>query len=158
MSRFSELGSYKNVIISKLISNTNLVKAIAHNEPNFLDVSLPPIVPTSLIYKNIFPYAYVPDVEVEVKTYITIMFNNFTLEKSFYKVGNIGFYVFSHFSILPTDYNVTRTDYILNQIDILFNKTHDLGIGGAQFSRMNDIKVDKYHFGSFIEYKDFSFN
>lgn len=159
MSRFSELSTYKNTILSKLITNDGLVRAIYHNESNFLDASLPPITtPSSLIYKNIFPYAYIPEAQDEQKTYITVMFNNFQLDKAFYKVGNIGFYVFTHFSLMPTDYNVLRTDYILNQIDTLFNKTNDLGIGKLQFARMGDIKPSRVHFGSFIEYKDFSFN
>lgn len=157
MGRFTELGTYKNEILLKLVSDENIVKALGNNTPNFKDLS-PISNPNSLIYNNIYPYAYIPEAETDMKTYITIMFNNFKLDKTFYKVGNICFYVFSHFSLMQTNYNVLRTDYILNQIDELFNRTHDLGIGKLQFSRMGDIKVSKYHFGSFIEYKDFSFN
>lgn len=157
MGRFSELSTYKNEILLKLISNTNIVKALGNGQSNFLDI-LPISNPTSLIYNNIFPYAYVPEAETDEKAYITIIFNNYKLDKTVYKIGNIGFYVFAHHSLMKTDYNVLRTDYILNQIDTLFNETHDLGIGKLLFSRMGDVKLSRYHFGSFIEYKDLSFN
>jgi len=86
------------------------------------------------------------------------MFDNFKLENTFYKVGLINFYVFCNFSLQRTDYSMLRSDYLINQIDETFNKTHDLGIGSLQFYRMGDIKVSKNYFGCYIQYKDFSFN
>lgn len=158
MGRFSELGTYKSKIIQKLISDDNIVRAIGISQKNFLDKNITPPEPHSLIYNNIYPYAYIPEAEDLMKTYITIMFNNFQLNKTFYKVGDICFYVFCHFSLQETNYAILRSDYLINQIDEVFNRTHDLGIGSLQFNGMGDIKVSKYHFGSYIRYKDFSFN
>lgn len=160
MSRLSELTSYRNIIISKLISNDNIIKAVGNNESNFLGVESKD--PSSLIYSNIFPYYYalssLNQTNQEQKTFITMMFKNLRLENRIFKVSSICFYVFTHFLLMPTDYGSLRTDYILNQIDQTFNQTKELGIGELQFEKLDDMPFSPYHFGSAITYKDFSFN
>lgn len=139
-----------------LVSNDNIVKAIGNNQSDFLNH--PSVLPSSLMFNNIYPFLYVPEAQDEQKTYITIAFRNFRLDRTFYKIGNICFYVFSHYSLMQTDYGILRTDFIINQIDTIFNKTEQLGIGKLQFDKMDDIKISRFHIGSYIEYKDLSFN
>jgi len=156
VSRLSEITTYKNTILTKLISNENIVKALGNNVANFLDVPFT-ANPRTLLFENIFPYAFVPDTQEDQQSYITIMFK-FKKGKHYYKVGSIGFYVFSHKDILKTNYPWLRTDYIINQIDEIFNESKELGIGELQFNRMEDVKVSNVHSGCYIEYTDLSFN
>lgn len=156
MSRLSEISTYKNTILTKLIQNDNIVKAVGNVNSDFMDTASISN-PRELLFKNIYPFLYVPDAEEEQKCYITMKFK-FKRSGSYYKVGNIRFYVFAHQDILKTDYPWLRTDYILNEIETLFNETRELGIGELQFGDMDDMKVSSAHCGSYIEYVNLSFN
>jgi hypothetical protein len=156
MSRLSEISTYKNTILSKLIQNENIVKAIGNINSDFLNTSAISN-PRELLFNNIYPFLYVPDSQEEQKCYITIKFK-FKYSGNMYKVGNVCFYVFAHQDIQKTDYPWIRTDYVLNEIETLFNETRDLGIGELQFDDMDDIKVSSSHCGSYISYKNLSFN
>jgi hypothetical protein len=161
LGRFSELGKNKNIIISKLIENDDIVKAIGNPEKNFLD--LPKIEnPSSLIYTHIFPYGFalsdLSQINQEQKTFITMMVSNIRLKDRVYKIGDICLYVFCHFLLMQTAYSVNRTDFIINKIDETLNQSKELGIGELQFERLDDMRFSTYHFGSAIKYKDFSYN
>ena len=156
MGRLSEISVYKNTILTKLIENENIVKAIGNINSDFLDT--PSITnPRELLFKNIFPFPYIPDAQEEQKCYITMKFK---LQRSgnMFKLGEIFLYVFAHQDILKTEYPELRTDYILNELDEMFNETRDLGIGELQFGGMEDMKFSSVHSGSFIKYVNLSFN
>jgi len=156
MSRFSEISEYKNTILTKLIQNDNIVKAVGNVNSNFLDTASISN-PRELLFENIYPFLYVPDTETEQKCYITMKFK-FQRDSNVYKLGKVCFYVFAHQDILKTDYPWLRTDYIINQIDDTFNETRDLGIGEVQFGSMEDMKFSNTHSGSYVEYVNLSFN
>jgi hypothetical protein len=157
MSRLSEITKYKNTILAKLITNENIVKALGNIEANFLDVPVIPN-PRTLLFKNIFPYAFVPETVEDQQAYITVMFKFKRAKSNYYKIGSIGFYIFAHKDILKTAYPWLRTDYIVNQIDEVFNQSQELGIGSLQFHRMEDVKVSNVHSGCYLEYADLSYN
>ena len=156
MSRLSEIPKYKNKILELLMGNDNIVKALGNNDINFLDTASISN-PKDLLFENIFPYCFVPEPEDEQKTYITLMFQC-RGGKFYYKIGTIGFYIFSHNDLLKTNYPEMRTDYIVNQIDTLFHENQNFGLGELQFSKRDDIKVTKYHSGIYLEYHNLSFD
>ena len=156
MSRLSEISTYKNTILTKLIQSEDIVKAIGNVNPDFLDT--PSVTnPRELLFKNIYPYLYVPDAQEEQKCYVTMKFK-FQRSGNMFKVGKICFYVFAHQDIMKTEYPWIRTDFIINKIDEIFNETRDLGIGELQFGGMDDMKFSGAHSGGYIEYIDLSFN
>ena len=157
MSRFKELGEYKNKIMMCLLSNQNIVKALTYNTPDF---STKPDVddPSSLIYNNIFPYKNIPLTQNEQKTFITMCFSDYRKTGRSFKIGYIDFYIFTHFNLMPTDLGILRTDYILSEIDDLFNEYTDLGIGRLMFDKMNEFQINEYFSGYIISYKDTSYN
>jgi len=156
MARLAEVTTYKNTILSNLIQNEDIVKALYSKEPNFLDSSTP-VDAKSLLFTNIFPYAYIPNSQETQEAYITVLFK-FRRYNNAIKVGRVCFYVFAHKDLLKTDYPWLRTDYIINKIEEMFNRSRDLGIGKLEFREMEDVKVSDYHSGSYIIYEDMSFN
>lgn len=155
--RLKELSDYKNKIISAMISNDNLIKAISNNSEDFLDQPIVSDV-TSTIYKNIFPYKYIPTTQTQASTYITMSFNNFSSRGREFKVGNIYFYVICHNSLLRTSYGCLRYDYIANQLDEIFNNNENISIGDFQFDSMSDLQVNENYMGCWLCYKAMSFN
>lgn len=156
MSRLAELGEYKNTILLKLINNDNLVRAVNNPESDFL--TNPVADPSSIIYSNLFPYKFVPDIQSGEKTFITMMFSDFQLVNTVYKSGCIWFYVFTHKNLMKTDYGILRSDYIINQIDEVMNQSRELGIGKLQFEGMSDFSVSEDYLGGWIKYKNYDFN
>jgi hypothetical protein len=154
--RFSELGKNKNEIIMRLISSENIIKALTYPLTNFLEqpTSEDPI---SLIYTQIFPYAKVPTTQDTAKTFITMKFG-YKPDGVFYKVSNIWFYVITHISLVRTDYGMLRYDFIINEIDKLFNSQRGIGIGKLPFYTMDDFQVNDNWLGVCIGYKSTEFN
>jgi hypothetical protein len=75
-----------------------------------------------------------------------------------YKSGNIFIYVFTHKSLMKTDYGMSRTDFLINKIDEVFNQTRELGIGKLKFESISDFIINDTYLGTWIEYKNYDFN
>lgn len=153
MGRFAELGTNKTTILLRLIENQNIVKCLVNNQPNFLDIPLlNDFDVTSLIYNNIFPYRFVPTIQSDPKTFITMKFS-YKPDGTTYKFGSIVFYIFTHNSLLKTDYGSLRYDLLLNYVDDTFNATRGLGYGKLSFYDMDDFVVNENYSGVYIVYK-----
>lgn len=142
--------------MKRLISSENIVKALTYNDDNFLSQPTPEN-PTTLIYNQIFPFMKVPTAQDEAKTFITMKFG-YKPDGAFYKVSTIYFYVVTHISLVKTDYDTLRYDYLINQIDMLFNSQRGLGIGKLPFHVMDDFQINENWLGAFIGYKATEFN
>ena len=153
MSHFQELTEYKNNIMFKLITNENLLKALVNNNKDFINQSLPEnFSPSNLIYSNIYPYRHVPSITTDPKTFITMSFTNFDYRNNEFKSGVLSFFIITHSTLASTDYGL-RYDYILSQIDQMFNKQY--GVGAFRLNLVNggDLQVNEEYFGSMISYK-----
>jgi len=159
MGRFSELGTNKTIILMKLIEDENILKCLVNNQTNFLDISLPiDFDPTSLIYSQIYPYKFIPTIETEAKTFITMSFNyRPDRQGMMFKNGSIYFYLITHNSLIRTDYGILRYDYLVNQIDELFNCSRDMGIGKLPFYDMGDFSINENYSGVYLAYKTTEF-
>jgi hypothetical protein len=138
---FKELPMYKNTIMMKLLSNENLVKALANNQSNFLDYNMPEDV-TTLIYSQIYPYKKATTTITDTKSYITMAFDNFRPigGSNSVKSGRIVFFIICHNELIRTDYGL-RTDYVLSEIDSIFNGLHGMGIGGLELIDAGDFSL-----------------
>lgn len=154
--RFSELGKNKNEIMARLILSEEIVKALTYNNNNFLDQ--PTLEDsTTLLYSQILPYMKVPKIQDEAKTFITMKFG-YKPDGAYYKVSTVYFYVVTHISLIKTDYGNLRYDYLINQIDMLFNSQRGLGIGKLPFYAMDDFQINDNWIGAYIGYKSTEFN
>ncbi len=154
MSHFLELTQYKNNIAFKIITNEDLLKALVNNTRDFLNQPLPNnFDPTSLIYTQVFPYKTNPSISTELKSYITMSFGDFKYIDNVFKSGKLCFYIFTHKSLIPTDVGL-RYDYILSQIDLMFNKQYDVGAFNLELSNGGgDFQVNDDYFGTVMPYK-----
>lgn len=157
MSHFIELNNYKKNIMFKLLTNENLVKALINNNSDFINQSLPEdFQPPSLIYSHIYPYRYIPNIETEPKNFITLSFGNYRYSNNVFKSGIVTFHISCHTSMLQTDYGL-RYDYILNQIDELFNNKNDIGSFNLILESGGDLIINDNYFGCLISYKFYDF-
>ena len=153
MSRFAELGVNKTTILMKLIENNDIIKCLINNQPNFLDVPIhADFDATSLVFVNLFPYRYIPTIQTEPKTFITMSFS-YKPDGMTFKNGSIYFYIITHNSLLRTDYGVLRYDFLVNKIDEVFNSSRYIGVGKLPFYEMGDIPINENYSGIYLAYK-----
>lgn len=158
MARFEELGQYKNSIMLKLIERQELCKALLYTETNFLDK--PDIEnPSELVYKNIFPYRFIPSKDdSEMKTYITMSFRKYRSINSYFKTGYVHIHIFTHKDLHRTEYGTLRTDYLLSQVDKALNQQTGIGIGKLEFDEADEYFVNEKYMGMYVSYKPVDFN
>lgn len=157
MSRFESLSQDKITIMMKLLESQELCKVLIYNDTNFLDqpdIANPPI----LIYDRIYPHRFVPDTSLTMKSYITLSFGNYKAVNNAYKSGLMYISCFTHQSLFKTDYGVLRPDYMLHLIDKQVNGLRDVGIGGVQFHKMDELYVNEMYSGNVVVYKLYDFN
>lgn len=142
--------------MTRLISSEKIVRALSINSSDFLNQPLT-INPVSLIYNNIFPYQKVPSAQDTATTFITMKFG-YKPSDVYYKLSIVYFYVITHISLVRTDYGNLRYDFIISEIDKLFNQQRGIGIGKLPFYDMNDFQVDSDWLGAYIGYKSKEFN
>jgi len=141
----------------KLIENPNIVKCLVNNEDNFLDVPLlGDFDVSSLIYNQIFPWRFVPKPLETANTFITMKFS-YKPKGVTFKNSTIFFYIITHNSLLTTDYGTLRCDFLVNEIDKVFNSSRDLGLGKLEFYDMDEILVNENYSGISLAYKSTEF-
>lgn len=138
---------YKNIILSKMLQNENLLKALTNNQSDFLVHPLL-ISPPDIIYNYIYPYRIHPDIITDVKSFITMEFVNFrpTTGNQF-KSGKVYFYTICHESLVVTDFG-NRYDYIYNELFSIFHENTQLGIGKPIIVDTSDLSVSKDYMGN----------
>lgn len=157
LAKFAELSEYKNTIIDRLLQSEELTKALKYSENDFL--AQPSVDdPSQLIYKNIFPYRFIPEANILKETFITISFRKYRLVNSRFKSGYIYLNVFTHRDLFQTVYGCTRVDYLLTKIDELLNQQRGIGMGKLEFNKMDELTVNDLYQGTYIRFKSTDFN
>ena len=151
MSGLKNLASDKLIVLDKIFSNQEILKALTYNEMNFLDK--PDVSPEDVLFDRIFPHRFIPKTSDKKKTYIAISFERYIPIKNVFTSGLIKFNVFTHQDLFRTDYGCLRTDYIIMKLDELFNSERGLGIGKVEFYEMDALSVNTDYHGSYITFK-----
>ncbi|QWU13400.1 hypothetical protein SAMN04487895_10366 [Paenibacillus sophorae] len=157
MSFLKEITDYKNTVINRILSDSDLCKAISYNSNDFL--SQPHIEDTSmLIYNNIYPYRFIPDIKIEAKSFITLSCTDYRPSGNSFKNGLLGIYMFTHRDLFKTDYGYTRVDYVLSKVEELMNSKNGIGIGRLSFNSLNEFAVNEKFQGYALTYRPVDFN
>lgn len=150
MALLKKVSEYRSNIMRMLCSDKDIVRLVSDKKSST-------IPDKSLIYKNIYPYAYVPNTNTGAETFICFCFNFGNIYDKTYKKGYLTFYVFSNQKILRTSDGL-RCDLIAERIEELFNGNYDIGLGRMQLSSVDDISpINDYH-GVSIQYTFSDFN
>ena len=118
-----EFFDYKSRLMEDMLTNEAIVKALNPDLPPGTD-------PRSLVYTQVFPYEYVPDVTERAQTFICCEVD---IKESFGKTflsPNIYIWVFTHKSLvrLP-DGGGVRTDKLSSEIVKTINGSRYYGLG-----------------------------
>lgn len=132
MSRFKDLNTGMNEILTKITANQDICKLLYYNFEDAL--SRPDIEDTSILLaeesKLIYTDFYIPTTETIPKSYLITYLDNFRLDRSNieFKEGILTFIVLTHMSLYQVD-GGKRLYAIINEIDEIFNETRITGFG-----------------------------
>lgn len=153
-----EMSAIKKLVIDKIQLDENLMKAIGNVDSDFKDHPTPSI--DTLMTDNIYKYRYPRSLEGETKVILSLdVALRKNVNKTQTKEGNLVIYVFTHVSLEDTVYNIIRSDYIINKLDVLLNNSTVKNIlGDLQFVRTSQLPPIKDWTTVMLEYSFSSFN
>lgn len=111
----------KDKVIEKILSSQEVVDLID-------DQKIKTAPAFGLLYKKVFPYAFVPDTVDATETYICVETNIVNVKSDAICDVELIIHVISHIGIMRTDFG-TRVDALADVIDELLNHSRDFGIG-----------------------------
>lgn len=121
-----ELFNYKNQLVKDVVTNPEIVRLL--NDSNEAIES-----PESLIYRQVFPYEYIPETVEHSRTFICCDVDiQQSLNKTFL-CPVIYVWVFTHKSKLRLPEGGVRTDKLASEITKTINGSRYYGLGELEF-------------------------
>lgn len=157
MAFSNEIAEYKNIIISNICDNYELIRLI--DEKYVDNTTQAPVNSYELIHKKIFPYYYNPSAITEAISFIIIKIDTPKVESKLIKDMSITITVVSNQDIMEVDYGTgTRIDQMGVCIDKLFNGRDDLGFGYLELASNYESSLDTVHRCREMKFKVNEFN
>lgn len=133
MGRSSCIRAWKNLIISELSQDDEIIAALGLN---------PDESPDDLVWKRLYPHYYIPQTQEEVKTYILVEIDipenrsrYSSNDSSIWVHPTIVFYVLTHQEDMHMNMvgeSGTRMDYLAELIEDKYQGRQDFGVGSLQ--------------------------
>ena len=124
--QLEEFFDYKNTCMEDLLTNEAIVKLV--NE----DVSLENA--ESLVYKQVFPFEFVPDTVEQGKTFICVDVDIQRAVGKTYFLPTMFVWVFTHKSLLKLPTGGVRTDKLCSEIAKKLNGSRFYGLGELELT------------------------
>lgn len=117
-----ELFDYKNQLIDDMLTSETIVKLLA-------DDGGTPRTPEEIVYSQVFPYEYVPDVVEHGQTFICCEVDIRSVQSKTFLTPEIYIWVFTHKSKVRLPEGGVRTDKLASEITKLINGSRMYGLG-----------------------------
>ena len=117
-----ELFDYKNQLMSDMLTDETILRLLSED-------GQPTETPEELMYTQVFPYEYVPDVVEHGKTFICCEVDIRNVQNKTYLDPAIYIWVFTHKSKVRLPEGGVRTDKIASRITELINGSRMYGLG-----------------------------
>lgn len=115
------IREYKDKILEKILTSQDIIDLLDDDEFKAAPAS-------GLLYKKVFPYAFVPDTVDVASTFICIEANIANVNTDSICDIELTVLVIAHVDVMRTDFG-TRVDVVADKIDDLINHSRDFGIG-----------------------------
>jgi len=147
----TEFFDYKNVLIGDLLSNETIVRLLDDQLEFTENVG-------ALVYKQVFPFEYVPDTVDHSKTFICCEVDIREVVSKTFLLPTLYIWVFTHQSKLQLPTGGVRTDKLSSEIDKIVNGSRYFGLGELNlFSARRFTPISEYQ-GRVLTYNATDFN
>ena len=158
--RFAVMGTNTFKIADKIMTNQRICRLLKHHVRNPFSEDLPDVDGDELINKQILITPKVYDEETEKMSYITAVFDSFSVNSfnSEFKNAIIRFDIACPYDEWLLDGESLRPYLIMEEIDKMFNEGRLAGIGKLQFWRASCLTLTPYIGGYCMWYTISEFN
>lgn len=120
--QLEEFFDYKNQLMEDLLTNESIVNLLTDGTVNLTDAS-------SLVYKQVFPFEYIPETVEHGQTFICCDVDVQKSVSKTYLLPTLQIWVFTHKSKLRLDEGGVRTDKLASEIAKAINGSRSYGLG-----------------------------
>lgn len=156
MGKTSPIIRYKNKLISSIVNSPDLIYLVNDayvEDGEFVDEA------TNLVYKQIFPFNYIPDTQTETLPYVLMRVNGLGVSGKIYNKAEVYIRVISHQDIMIVkNANGTRIDLMGEIIEDLFNGRDDFGFGEMELKYNVEIDINSTYRGRELKFLVEDFN
>lgn len=124
--QLEEFFDYKNTCMEDLLTNEKIVELV-NNEVSIEDAK-------SLVYKQVFPFEFVPDTVEQSKTFICVDVDIQRAVGKTYLLPTMYVWVFTHKSLLRLPQGGVRTDKLCSEIAKKLNGSRFYGLGELELT------------------------
>ena len=155
MGKTSPITRYKNKLMSSIINSPELITLV--NDSYIEDGEI--IDANGLVYKQIFPFYYIPDTQTETLSYVIMKVNGLGVSGKIYNKAEVYICVMSHQDIMKVeDAGGTRIDLMGEIIEDLFNGRDDFGFGEMELKSNAEININTTYRGRELRFFVEDFN
>ena len=142
MARTSPIKKYKNKLMLSIVTSPELIELV---NKDYID-SGECVNSDELIYKQLFPYYYIPETQTEVLPYITMKVNGLGVKDKIYNKAEVYIRVISHQDCMYVKGGGgTRIDLMGEIIEELFNGRDDFGFGEMELKWNIETDISTFH-------------
>ena len=155
MGKTSPITRYKSKLMSSIINSPELIALVNDSYIEGGEI----IDANGLVYKQIFPFYYIPDTQTEALSYVIMKVNGLGVSGKIYNKAEVYICVMSHQDIMKVeDANGTRIDLMGEIIEDLFNGRDDFGFGEMELKSNAEININTTYRGRELRFFVEDFN
>lgn len=155
MGKVSPIKRYKKKLMSTIVTSPELVSLV--NDDYVEDGEC--VDSDYLVYKQFFPYYYIPETQTEAKPYVIMKVNGLGVKEKLYNKVEVYICVMSHQDIMKVaDTSGTRIDLMGEIIEELFNGRDDFGFGEMELKSNMEVNINTTYRGRELRFLVEDFN
>ena len=146
-----EFFDYKNQLINDMLTNEDIIKLLADDAG-----TLRP--PEEIMYSQVFPYEYVPDVVEHGQTFICCEVDIRSVQSKTFLTPEIYIWVFTHKSKVRLPEGGVRTDRLASEITKVINGSRMYGLGELELYSVERFAPISDYQGRILTFRARDFN
>lgn len=155
MGKVSPINRYKKKLMSAIITSPELVELV--NDDYVEDGEC--VDSDHLIYKQFFPYYYIPETQTETKSYVIMKVNGLGIRGKIYNKVEVYICVMAHQDIMEIKgKGGARIDLMGEIVEELFNGRDDFGFGEMELKSNIEININTTYRGRELRFLVEDFN
>ena len=141
MAKTSPITRYKNKLVTSIINSPELIELL---DSSYVEDGKIIEESGALVYKQIFPYYYIPETQNETKSYVIMKINGLGIKNKIYNKAEVFICVVSHQDIMKVK-GGTRIDKMGEIVEELFNGRDDFGFGEMELVSNIESEINTTH-------------
>lgn len=151
LTGLDELFDYKNQLMDDMLTNEGVVKLLSDDGATI-------VAPESLMYTQVFPYEFIPDVTEHGQTFICCEVDIRGVSNKTYLIPALYIWVFTHKSKVRLPSGGIRTDKLASLITDIINGSRMYGLGELSLQSVQRFSPVEDYQGRILTFSAKDFN